>query len=177
MELVQQFETPVTGRDNNTYIAYLYARLGSHKTWEGLLTFERTSDGKRFETAVETTQSTRDAVRYWAGGLTQSYFEGALERAMRTAPQPPAQPAPPPLVEFGSNANTRQARLADLERQILDMFRKRHQSRLLAQELFDKLPHANADVVRALEALEKQERSLVRRTEEGNDWVILTRAV
>lgn len=57
------------------------------------------------------------------------------------------------------------------------MFRKRHQSRLLAQELFDKLPHANADVVRALEALEKQERTVVRRTEEGNDWVILTRNV
>ena len=113
---------------------------------------------------------------YWAGGLTPSYFEGALERALRGVPHQTAAPQPPPLVTFGTDEGVRTARLTDLEQQILGIFRTRHQSRLLAQELFDRLPHANADVVRALEALEKQERRLIRRTEQGNDWVILTRS-
>jgi DNA-binding MarR family transcriptional regulator len=40
--------------------------------------------------------------------------------------------------------------------------------------LLDELSYAHADVVRALEDLEKQGGLLVRRTEEGNDWLVLT---
>ena len=46
---------------------------------------------------------------------------------------------------------------------------------MLTTDLFAALPHAHADVVRVLEDMEKQRRRLLlRQTEEGNDWLLLT---
>lgn len=36
-------------------------------------------------TRRETTQPSRDALRYWATGLEPTYLQGALERALRAA--------------------------------------------------------------------------------------------
>lgn len=44
-------------RNADTYIAYLYGRERADGTWEGRITFERTTDRARFTTPVETTQS------------------------------------------------------------------------------------------------------------------------
>jgi len=60
-----------------------------------------------------------------------------------------------------------------IERDILAFF-DRGRNRVMTQELFDAVPHANADVVGALEDLERQGHFVDRRTEEGNDWVVLT---
>ncbi len=58
---------------------------------------------------------------------------------------------------------------------MLGYFQARQQTRILAKELFDSTSeYANADIVRALEDLEKKERLLVRHTTEGNDYVSLT---
>ena len=58
---------------------------------------------------------------------------------------------------------------------MLGFFQAKQQTRILAKELFaDTSTVANADIVRALEALEKKERLLVRHTHEGNDYVTLT---
>ncbi len=66
-------------------------------------------------------------------------------------------------------------RLARIEQYILEFFRQRQQPRLLAKDLFDSTPeYANADLVRALEDLEKKRRLLVRHTYEGNDYLTLT---
>lgn len=66
-------------------------------------------------------------------------------------------------------------RLEQIERYVINFFQERRQSRLLARELFDSTAaYANADIVRALEALEKKERLLVRHTTEGNDYISLT---
>ena len=66
-------------------------------------------------------------------------------------------------------------RLARIEQYILEFFQDRQQSRILAQDLFDSTPeYANADLVRALEDLEKKQRLVVRHTYEGNDYVSLT---
>ena len=66
-------------------------------------------------------------------------------------------------------------RLARIEEHILEFFLHRQQSRILAKDLFDSTPeYANADLVRALEDLEKKQRLLVRHTHEGNDYVTLT---
>ena len=65
--------------------------------------------------------------------------------------------------------------LALVEEYVLGFFRRRGETRLLAREIFDSSPDiANADLVRAFEDLEKRQRALVRHTEEGDDWVILT---
>ena len=66
-------------------------------------------------------------------------------------------------------------RLEQIEQYVLGYFQARQQTRILAKELFDSTSeYANADIVRALEDLEKKERLLVRHTTEGNDYVSLT---
>ena len=66
-------------------------------------------------------------------------------------------------------------RLARIEQYILEFFQDRQQSRIVAKDLFDSTPeYANADLVRALEDLEKKKRLVVRHTYEGNDYVSLT---
>ena len=66
-------------------------------------------------------------------------------------------------------------RLEQIEQYIASFFQERQQTRILAKELFDSTgAYANADIVRALEDLEKKERLLVRHTSEGNDYISLT---
>ena len=48
--------------------------------WIGWLEF-RPSRGKALKTGEETSQPSKDAVRYWATGLEPIYLEGALKRA------------------------------------------------------------------------------------------------
>jgi hypothetical protein len=68
-------------------------------------------------------------------------------------------------------------KLAEIEEYIFDLFRRERKNRLLTRAVFESTSaYANADLVRAFEALEKQWRMLVRYTEEGNDWVQLTPA-
>lgn len=66
-------------------------------------------------------------------------------------------------------------RLEQIEKYIISFFQEQQQTRILAKELFDSTTaYANADIVRALEDLEKKERLLVRHTTEGNDYISLT---
>lgn len=171
--LLQQFERPIRDTAGTIYNVFLYGRSRPGDTWQGWLVFERLTDGARFETDVETTQSSAEAILCWATGLTDAYFDGALQRAQKGVRDQPAPVAiPEPLV--GGDIDTRVARLAALERAILDCFSRARTTRILTQRVFDDLACAHADVVRALEDLEKQGGLLVRRTEEGNDWLFLT---
>ena len=66
-------------------------------------------------------------------------------------------------------------RLEQIERYVLGFFKTAGRPRIPAQELFDSTAEfANADLVRALEDLEKTQRLLVRHTTEGNDYISLT---
>ena len=66
-------------------------------------------------------------------------------------------------------------RLQAIEKYVISFFQEQQQSRILAKDLFDSTTaYANADIVRALEDLEKRERLLVRHTTEGNDYISLT---
>jgi len=66
-------------------------------------------------------------------------------------------------------------RLQAIEKYVIKFFEEQQQSRILARDLFNSTgAYANADIVRALEDLEKRERLLVRHTTEGNDYVSLT---
>ena len=66
-------------------------------------------------------------------------------------------------------------RLEQIEKYVINFFQEQEQSRILAKDLFDSTTaYANADIVRALENLEKSERLLVRHTTEGNDYISLT---
>ena len=157
--LLQTFEEPIVGRDTEKYRAFVFGRSRPGSTWEGWLVFERLRDGRRFSTGTETTQPCADAVTYWATGLTNAYFDGALERALRPAPAPQPRPVALPV---------------NIDREILRAIHARREPRILTQQLFDMLPFAHADIVRTLERMEEQDRLLVRQTEGGNDWVLLT---
>jgi len=66
-------------------------------------------------------------------------------------------------------------RLEQIEKYVLGFFQTCQQTRILAKDLFDSTStFANADLVRALEDLEKQQRLLIRHTTEGNDYISLT---
>ena len=131
-------------------------------------------DGRRFATPVETTQPNADDIRYWASGLLDTYLEGALDRALtRGVPAPAAVRVSPPLVGLGVDAAEHERRREAIESDLLELFRETKSRRMLAQRAFDELPYAHADIVRALEDLEKRHRLVTRRTEEGNDWIEL----
>ena len=66
-------------------------------------------------------------------------------------------------------------RLEQIEQYVVSFFQKQQQTHILAKEIFESTSaYANADIVRALEDLEKHKRLLVRHTTEGNDYVSLT---
>ena len=160
--LLQQFEHRLTDANGDTYEVFLYGRSRPHDTWQGWLVFERSSDGARFTTDVETTQTNAEAILYWAAGLSSAYFDGALARAQKPAHAPTPVAFTPP------------ATLAQIEQDVLAFFTRHRVFSVRTQTVLDGLPYAHADIVRAFEDLEKQSRYLVRRTEEGNDWLFLT---
>jgi hypothetical protein len=78
--------------------------------WEGWIEFQ-TDDGAWRRSPRETTQPDREALAYWAGGISPTYLEGALARALTPAPvatrvaaaepqfdEPAPAVAPPPIV-------------------------------------------------------------------------------
>lgn len=173
--LLQQFEKPIADASGVLYTVYLYGRSRPGDTWQGWLSFERVSDGRRFVTDVETTQSNAEGILYWATGLTDAYFDGALERAQHSEqPQKPVVSRHVSLVDDLADTQTRRRHLADLERAVLACLMRHRTTRLTSQAIFDEVAAANADVVRALEDLEKQGGMVIRRTEQGNDLVFLT---
>ena len=172
--VLQHFEEPLVTKDGQRYTVYLYGRSRPGDTWQGWLVFERQSDGARFETPVETTQPNENAVLYWGTGLTDTYFAGALERALRGAiPEVEPRPVPAPLIDSGVDHSTMEARRAVIEKDILELFKRAGDQRLLTRDVIEALPYGSADVVRAIDDLEKSQRRVVRRTEEGNDWLFL----
>jgi hypothetical protein len=172
-QLLQQFEQAVTDAAGVSYRVYVYGRSRPADTWQGWIVFERTHDNARFATPVETTQPSADAIRYWAQGLSQAYFDGALWRAMHTgAPAVPRVPKPPPATRALESEGERRRRLEEIAQDVTATFTRLHARRLLTREVFDALPYAHADVVRAVTHL--ADRGFVTRlTEDGDDWLSL----
>ena len=80
-----------------------------------------------------------------------------------------------PLYNLPRGEDMHKQRLRQIEEYILGFFQSQERPHILAKELFNSTnAYANADMVRALEDLEKKERLLVRHTTEGNDYVSLT---
>ena len=73
-----------------TYRAQVVGRRDGH-LWEGWIEFLAADRSSALRTPRETTQPDRDALQYWATGLSATYLEGALQRALR----PPNRIAPP----------------------------------------------------------------------------------
>lgn len=102
-EVLRSFDE-VIADETGAYQARVVGRLASDRMWEGWLEFLSlaTESPEVFVTPVESRQPEREHIAYWASGLTVTYAEGALKRALRPAPvrtrvvDTPASHAPAP---------------------------------------------------------------------------------
>lgn len=107
-EVLVRYATHVVGQGGTRYVPQACGGIASDGLWEGWIEFLSGDDDIR--TGRETEQPTRDALMYWAQGLTDTYLDGALLRATRrllTVSREPLTaaprfdgPAPPPPKGF-----------------------------------------------------------------------------
>ncbi|HEY2897286.1 MAG TPA: hypothetical protein VGJ12_09125 [Gemmatimonadaceae bacterium] len=121
-EILVRFTELVRDDNNISYRAQASGAAGSDGLWEGWIEFIE-EDGRALRTPRETTQPNRDALLYWAEGLTAAYLEGALRRALHALREPAARV---PVVEaslFSGPASTRPASASPQPvRPVLDPF-------------------------------------------------------
>jgi len=93
-EVIHIFDISVV-LDDVPYRAQVVGRPTGN-IWEGWIEFESLDGSDVRRTGRETTQPNRDALTYWATGLSGTYLEGALLRALEPLIVPPRmQPAVP----------------------------------------------------------------------------------
>ena len=82
-EVLVKFDEPIPRSDGALYHAHAMTRRRDDGLWEGCLEFVPVKgDSEPIRSGRETTQPNRDAVMYWAQGLTRVYLMGALERSL-----------------------------------------------------------------------------------------------
>ena len=81
-EVLVQFDTAVT-HAGRAYLARVCGRQAEDRLWEGWIEFDPQDGSPMLRTPRETEQPKRTDLEYWATGLTVTYLEGALARALR----------------------------------------------------------------------------------------------
>ena len=117
-EVVHVFEDAVL-LDGAPYDAQVAGRPDGH-VWEGWIEFVARDGSDAYRTPRETTQPDRAALVYWATGLSGTYLEGALRRAL----EPPAKrvKTPMPTAAFEAPAPNPAADVFAADRAVLDPF-------------------------------------------------------
>jgi len=80
-QLIHESSTHVASRDGVEYRVWVMGQQREDGSWHGWIEFHPDSSGPVLVTGRETTQVSRGALHYWAGGLEPIYFDGALARA------------------------------------------------------------------------------------------------
>ena len=83
-EIVHVFQTPLS-HAGCRWVAEAWGEPGEDGRWVGWLVFNPLDGGSPLATPRETTQSNRQALVYWAGGLAPIYLDGAFRRALGRA--------------------------------------------------------------------------------------------
>jgi hypothetical protein len=91
-ELLVKFTGPTRHESGELYWPAVYCGLADDGLWEGWIEF-KDEKGHTLRTPRETEQPNRDFVAYWAQGLTATYLEGALQRALKPIDAPARQGA------------------------------------------------------------------------------------
>ena len=121
-EVLVRFTELVQDSNGRSYRAQASGALGSDGLWEGWVEFIG-DNGQAIRSPRESTQPNRDAILYWAEGLSAAYLEGALHRAVYALREPSARASTTEPSIFSSPASTRCARTsAPLVRPVLDPF-------------------------------------------------------
>jgi len=98
-EVLFQFDTPLPVTDGPSYLPRACGREAENDLWEGWIEFLPDDGSAVLRSRRETLQPNREALLYWATGLTPVYLEGALVRTVEprrpiaAAAPSPAQPA------------------------------------------------------------------------------------
>lgn len=82
-ELLVSFTKPTRGENGDLYWPRTLGGVAEDGLWEGWIEFARTGDEEIVRTARETEQPNRTDLVYWAQGLSATYLEGALARALK----------------------------------------------------------------------------------------------
>ena len=91
-EVFVQFRDLVRSQDDQRFVAQACGAPNDQGLWEGWIEFVPIDGGTPLNTPRETTQPNRTDAEYWATGLTATYLEGALARAIgRERPRVPPQ--------------------------------------------------------------------------------------
>lgn len=81
-ETLVKFDEAISDSTGVRYFVEAMGRQREDGLWEGYLEFMAVNDRTgRITSDRETTQPNRDAVDYWAQGLSRVYLSGALDRA------------------------------------------------------------------------------------------------
>lgn len=80
-QIVYTHPHEVRSRDGSVYRVYVLGAQRADGTWSGWIEFVSPAGTRRVRTSQETSQPNRDALAYWASGLEDVYYEGALSRA------------------------------------------------------------------------------------------------
>lgn len=117
-EVVHVFEQPIVV-NGTPYSARVATRPDGH-VWEAWIEFVALDESDIRRTPRETTQPDRDAVVYWATGLSGTYLEGAMRRAL----EPPVRAGvePLPAARFESPTPSPVADMGADDRAVLDPF-------------------------------------------------------
>jgi hypothetical protein len=88
-EVLVEFDAVLTASDASRWVPRACGRLAEDNLWEGWVEFLPIKESvEPVRSGQETKQPNRDDLMYWAQGLSQTFLEGALERAIgpRRAP-------------------------------------------------------------------------------------------
>ncbi len=85
-EVLVSFTVPTRSPTGDLYWPRALGRRADDGLWQGWIEFTRAGDDVVVCTARESTQPNRADLMYWAQGLTATYLEGALDRALKPAP-------------------------------------------------------------------------------------------
>jgi hypothetical protein len=106
-EVIVRIDGVLVHSSGGRYTAQVCGRqVEDGRLWEGWIEFVPLDGGTVRRTPRETEQSSRDDLAYWATGLSTTYLEGALDRALDSEPLPPPPP-PRAHAAYGEPAPSR----------------------------------------------------------------------
>jgi hypothetical protein len=98
-ETILEFGRPVIAADGTSYRAKACSSQVTDGRWQVWIEFEPRSGGRPVRGPRETTQPKLSDAECWATGLTPTYLEGALERALNPTTIASATVTPPDFNE------------------------------------------------------------------------------
>lgn len=99
MELIRTYPNVVRETDGSVFACASYSKQRADGRWEGRIVFFPQHGGPPVATDRETTQPRRASLEYWADGLSPTFLQGALSRALWRGSDATPDVPPPPVQE------------------------------------------------------------------------------